>query len=227
MRRLATTLSAVLGSALLAGLAGCSSSNPTGSAAQKSAFCGANIAIDKASANVNSAADFLAVIKAHRSQLDTMKSNLPPGSIGTEARQIVNAAEQAIAHNSANSLNNVPAAASGDLDTYCGVDSNGSPLPSYFGAGKGTTLCSVQAQINAGTTNAQGPSDVLAFLKAHQDLVSQFAAAVSSLPSSLMAEGQQLVTTAQQAIATNNANLLTQATAKDGMDISLYCGENQ
>lgn len=211
----------------MAVISGCSSSNPTGSAAQKSAFCGANVAIDKASSNVNSPAGFLSVLKAHQSQLDTMKSNLPAGSLGSEARAEVNAAEQAIAKNSTNAFNNVPSGAGGDLDTYCGVDVIGNPLPSYFATGKGTALCSVQGQINAGTSNAQGPSDVLTFLKAHQNLVSQFAAAVPSLPTSLVAEGQALVTSAQQAIATNNANLLTQAIQKDGMDISLYCGENQ
>jgi hypothetical protein len=227
MGKLASIGLAVLGIGLVAGLAGCSSSNPTGSAAQKSAFCGANIAIDKASANVNSQTDFVTVLKAHRSQLSTMQNNLPGGSLGTEARDEINAADQAIAKNSANPLNSIPSTAGGDLDTYCGVDGSGNPLPSYFAAGKGTALCSVNSKIDAGTANAQGPSDILAFLKAHQDLVSQFAADMSSLPSSLTEEGQQLVTSAQQAIATNNANLLNQTVLTDAMDMDLYCGQNQ
>jgi hypothetical protein len=227
MRKFALSVPAVLAFGLIASIAGCSSNNATGSQAQKSAFCGANVAIDKASTNLTSPSGFLSVLKKHQAQLDTMKSNLPPGSLGTEARSEVNAAEKAIAQNSTNPFNSVPSGAGGDLDTYCGVDGSGSPLPSYFATGKGTALCSVQTQINAGVANASAPSEILAFLKAHQDLVSQFAAAVPSLPSSLRAEGQLLVTTAQQAIATNNPNLLTPAIGKDATDVSLYCGQNQ
>jgi hypothetical protein len=226
MRKFALSGPVVLALGLIASLAGCSSSNPTGSQAQKSAFCGANDAIDRAGANVNSAAGFLAVLKTHQAQLSTMKDNLPPGSVGAEARQLVNAAQQAVAQNSINPLNGGPTSG-GDVDTYCGVDGNGNPLPSYFATGKGTALCAANDQINAGTANVSTPSDILAFLKAHQNLVNQVGAALSSLPSSLTAEGQQLVTTAQQAIATNNPNLLTPTIGKDAMDISLYCGHNQ
>jgi hypothetical protein len=59
-------------------------------------------------------------------------------------------------------------------------------------------------------------------------LATQYASYVPRLPSSIQSDAQTLVTTAQSAIATNNANLLgTQTVAQDSMAVQLYCGQNQ
>jgi len=208
------------------GFAGCgTSSTSTGSQAQKSAFCGANDAIDKASANVNSDAGFLAVLKTHRPQLDTMKNNLPPGSLGTKARQLVNAAEQAIAQNSTNALNNAPSG--GDLDTYCGVDGNGNRLPSYFATGKGTAFCNGFLPIFQAVGNANTPADKLKALVANKAKIAQLATEVSALPSSIQSKASATVSTAQTAIAQNSAAALAQNGNGPAQFVALYCGQNQ
>lgn len=227
MGKLAATISAVLGFGLAVGLAGCSSSNPTGSAAQKSAFCGANIAIDKAGSNVNSPAGFVAVLKSHRAQLDTMKNNLPAGNLGTEARAIVNAADQAIAQNSANPLENVPSTTGGDLDTYCGVDGNGDPLPSYYATGKGTAFCNGFLPIYQAVGNASSPADALNALVSNKAQIAQLATEVSSLPSSIQAKASATVSTAQAAIAQNSTAPLQQNGNGPASFVALYCGQNQ
>jgi hypothetical protein len=207
------------------GAGACSGTSKPSAASVKRSFCGANTAIDKASANVTSAAGFLAVLKAHRSQLNTMKSNLPSGSLGTEARQIVNAADQAIAQNSANPLNNTPSGA--DLDTYCGVDGNGDPLPSYFATGKGTTFCNGFLPIFQGVSNANTPADVLNVLVSHKTQLAQLATEVSSLPNSIQSKANATVNKAQTAIAQNSAASLKQNGGGSAQDVALYCGQNQ
>lgn len=227
MGKLVATLSGVLGFGMAMGLAGCSSSNPTGSAAQKSAFCGANIAIDKAGANVNSEAGFIAVLKSHKSQLETMKSNYPGGSLGNEARQIVNAAEQAIATNSASALSNVPAATGGALDTYCGVDGSGNPLPSFFAAGKGTAFCNGFLPVYQAVGNANTPTDAVNALVTNKAQIAQLATEVPSLPSAVQPKASATISIAQQVIAQNSAAPLQQSGNGPASTVALYCGQNQ
>ncbi len=69
-----------------------------------------------------------------------MKENAPPGALSQTVKEVVTEAEAAISANNANELNNIPNGAA--VDTYCGVNGNGKPLPSYFGTGKSTTFCS-------------------------------------------------------------------------------------
>jgi hypothetical protein len=208
------------------GIAGCgSSSNPTGSQAQKSAFCGGNDAIDKASANVTTDAAFLTVLKAHRSQLDTMKNNLPAGSLGTEARQIINAAARAIAQNSTNPLNNTPSGA--DLDTYCGVDGSGEPLPSYFATGQGTTFCNGFLPIYQAANNASNSTELLNVFISNKAQIAQLATEVSSLPSSIQAKASATVSQAQTVIAQNSVASLSQSPNGPAQYVALYCGQNQ
>ena len=217
------------------GAAACGSSGSTNASSTsttsgtKAAFCAANVTLDKASSTVNSGAEFLTVLKQHSATLDTLQKNVPAGKIGTEAKALLQAARTAVATNNVNALEAPNLQSDGaDIDTYCGVDGSGDPLPSYFGAGKGSNACQIQNQISAGTSNANGPADLLTFLSAHQNLVSQFAAAVPNLPASIKSQAQTLVTTVQQAIATHNADLLgTQAISNDAMNVSLYCGQNQ
>jgi hypothetical protein len=195
--------------------------------ASKTAFCAANDSIDKAGANVNSASGFLAVLKAKRGALAAMEKNAPAGKIGKEVRALVKAALAAIAKNNANLLNN-PSLNGGDIDTYCGVDGSGHPLPAYFAAGKGSSFCSVSNAISAGTQNATDAAGVLTFLAGHQSLITQYASYLPSLPSPIQSDAQTLVTTAQSAISTNNPNLLgTKTVSQDSMAVQLYCGQNQ
>jgi hypothetical protein len=227
MGKLVAAVSAVVGLGAAIGLAGCGSSNPTGSAAQKSAFCGANIAIDKAGANVQSATALIAVLKAHQSQLDTMKNNYPGGSLGNAARAIVTAAEKAISQNSVNPLDAVPSASGGDLDTYCGVDGNGNPLPPYFSAGKGTPFCNGFLPIYEAVSNASTSADALNVLVSDKAQIAQLASEVPSLPSSIQARASATVSTAQAAIAQNSTAPLQENGNGPASFVALYCGQNQ
>lgn len=216
---------------LAIGATACGSSTPkaasTGAQPTKSAFCGANISIDKASTNVNSDSGFVAVLKAHQSALTTMKNNLPGGSLGTEARNLVNAAEQAVSQNSANPLSNAPSSAGGDLDTYCGVDGNGRPLPKYFASGKGTSFCSTFLPIFQAVGNASDPAGRLAALVAHKTQISQLATEVSGLPSSIQAQAMTTVQRAQTAISENSIAPLQGNGSGPAAQVALYCGQNQ
>ena len=86
----------------------------------KTAFCSANVAIDKATAKVTSEAGLLAVVKTHSADLKAMKKDAPAGAVGATVRKVVAAVDTAIASGNANDLNNVPNGAA--VDTYCGVD---------------------------------------------------------------------------------------------------------
>src|ERR1700688_1703710 len=103
------------------GMAACGSSNNTAAttAARKQAFCAANEKIDKASANVTSAAGFLVVLKANSAALDAMENNAPAGKVGTEARALIGQARSAVKANNVNILNTA-SNNGGDVDTYCG-----------------------------------------------------------------------------------------------------------
>ena len=228
MKKLSVASAGVVLGLLAVGGTGCSSSGSKTAAttSQKAAFCAADVTLDKAGSAVNSPSAFLDVLKANPTAIAALQANAPSGKVGTEAKALVSAANSAVASNNANSLSQVPNSYGADVDTYCAVDGNGDPLPSYFGVGKGSAFCSVNDQISAGTTAAQSPADILVFLKAHQNLVNQVGNDLGSLPSSLKSEVQTLVATSQQAIATNNSNLLTQAIGKDAMDADLYCGKN-
>ena len=80
------------------------------------------------------------MLKTHSHDLAVLKENAPSGAVGQLAIEVVNDAEAAVAANNANDLNNLPDGTS--LDTYCGVDGNGNPLPAYFGTGDSTPFCS-------------------------------------------------------------------------------------
>ena len=197
MRKLFVTGLTVLALGMAAGLAGCGSSSPSAAttvAAHKKAFCGGNIKIDKASANVTSLAQFVTVLKNHQSALSAMEKNLPSGSVGSDARQTIAAAHSAISTGNTNALNNLPSSVGGDIDTYCGVDGSGDPLPAYFAAGKGTTFCSGFLPIYEAVGNATSAAQVLAALDANKAQVAQLATEVSGLPSSIKSQATATVT---------------------------------
>lgn len=216
--------------ALAAGFAGCSSSSSstatTTAASQKAAFCGGNIKIDKAGANITSNAGFLTVLKDNKSALSAMADNLPSGTVGTIARQTVAVAREAVASGNASDLNNLPS--SGAVDTYCGVDGNGDALPSYFATGKGTTFCSTFVPIYQAVGNADTPAAALAALEADKAQVAQAATEVSGLPASIKTEASETVSKAQTAIAENSSAPITAGNGNGpASKVALYCGQNE
>ena len=209
MRRVVFTGTAAVMLAFLAsGIVACTSVglSAAGAAehASKTAFCGGNITIDKASTNVDSDAGFLTVLKQHKSALSAMDKNLPSGTLGTEARDEIAAAQAAIASGNVSDLNTVPAAAGGDIDTYCGVDSNGQALPSYFGKGKATAFCSTFLPIYEAVSNAPSAAARTAAFTAHQTQINQLASELSTLPKAIKAKATTTVAKAQAAIKANN-----------------------
>lgn len=194
--------------------------------ASKTAFCSANDSIDRASANVDSNAGFLAVLKKHSHDLTVLKENAPPGALGQTVNQVVTEAEAAVSANNANDLNNLPDGAS--IDTYCGVNGNGAPLPSYFGAGKTTTFCSTFIPVYQATQNASSKAAVLPILAAHKTQIDQLASELSTLPKSIKAKATAAVDKAQKAIATNNPSAIGGGNGNGPASyVALYCGQNQ
>jgi len=195
--------------------------------ASKTAFCGGNITIDKASANVDTNAGFLKVLEHHKSALSTMEKNLPSGTLGTEARDEIAAAQAAVASGNVNDLNNAPSSAGGDIDTYCGVNGNGDPLPAYFGTGKATAFCSTFLPIYQAVSNAPNAAGVLAALTSHQSQVSQLASELSTLPKSIKAKATATVDKAQTVITTKNPALIKGNGNGSASYVALYCGQNE
>jgi hypothetical protein len=194
--------------------------------ASKSAFCGANESIDRASANVNSYAGFLAVLKKHAHQLEILKKDAPPGALGPLVQEVVNGAEAAVSSNNANDLNDIPSGAA--IDTYCGVDGNGNPLPSYFGTGKATAFCSTFVPIYQAVGNAPNAAGVVAALTAHQSEISQLASELSTLPKSIRAAATTTVDKAEKVITTKNPALIKPNGGNgSAAHVALYCGQNQ
>jgi hypothetical protein len=169
----------------------------------------------------------LTVLKHNKSALSAMEKNLPSGTLGTEARQLIATAQAAIASGNANDLNNAPSSAGGDIDTYCGVDGNGDPLPAYFATGKGSSFCSTFIPIFEAVGNADSPAAVLAALDANKTQISQLAAEVSGLPASIKAKASATVSKAQTAITKNSAASLKQNGNGPAGAVALYCGQNQ
>jgi hypothetical protein len=193
--------------------------------ASKAAFCGANDSIDRASANVSSNAGFLAVLKKHTRDLTVLKENAPPGAMGQTVKEVVTEAEAAISSNNANDLNNIPGG--GNIDSYCGVNGNGAPLPSYFGAGKTTAFCSSFLPIFEAVGNAPNAAGVLSALTADKSQISQLASELSTLPKSIKAKATTTVDKAQAAITTNNTAAIKGNGSGSAQDVALYCGQNE
>jgi hypothetical protein len=193
--------------------------------ASKAAFCSANDSIDRAGASVTSNAGFLTVLKKHTHDLAIMKEDAPPGALGQTVKGVVNIANTAISSNNANALNSAPD--TGAIDTYCGVDGNGVPLPTYFNKGTTTAFCSTFLPINVAVGNAPNAAGVLAALTAHGAQVSQLASELSTLPKSIKAKATTTVDKAQAAIKANNAAAIKGNGSGSAMYVALYCGQNE
>ncbi len=82
--------------------------------------------------------------------------------------------------------------------------------------------------ISAGTQSATSSVGVLTFLTSHQSLVTEYDSHIASLPSSVRTYAQTLVATARSSIAAKNPTLLgTPEVQQAGMEVELYCGQNQ
>ena len=193
--------------------------------ASKAAFCGANDSIDRASTKVNSNAGFLAVLKKHTHDLAVLKENAPPGALGQTVQEVITEAEAAISSNNANELNNIPGGE--NIDTYCGVNGNGAPLPSYFGKGSATAFCSNFVPIFQAVSNAPNAAGVLAALTAHQSQISQLTSELPTLPKSIRAKATTTVAKAEAAIKANNAAAIKGNGSGSAQSVALYCGQNQ
>jgi hypothetical protein len=224
MRRGALLGLTVLTLALVVGTAACSS--PSTAAARKTSFCAGNIKIDKASANTESDAAFLAVLKANKAAITEMADNLPSGSLGVEAHDLVSAAQRAISTNNINAVMNIPSSTGGDVDTYCGVDGSGNPLPAYFATGKSTSFCSTFLPIFNAVSNAGTSAATLSALESAKAQIAQLATEVSALPSSISADAQATVNSAQTALNDNSVNPL-QSNSNAAQSVALYCGQNE
>jgi hypothetical protein len=220
-------------SAAAVGVAACSSSSSSSTTTaaatnSKTVFCGYNTTLDKGSASVSSEADFLTYLKANKTVLDNLGKSIPNDSIKAQATALFNAAEKAVANNDINALNDPALSAGGAaIDTYCGTQGDGTPLPANFAAGKGTPLCAAEATLSAGAGNAATPAASLAFLAANQATINAFAAALPGAPSDIQTDGNTLVTTTKAAIAANDPNQLgSQAFQTASNAVDLYCGVN-
>jgi hypothetical protein len=229
-RRVAVTIAILL--MVSVGAAACSSSSSSSSttaasttASTKAAFCGANDQLDESTANVTTLAGFLAYLKAHPGELKTIEDNAPTGQVGQQVHETVSTVKAAIAANNPNLLNNLPSG--GAIDTYCGVDGEGKPLPTYFGTGKGSTFCTMFLPIFQAVGNASNSAGVLAALDAHKTQVTQLASELSTLPSSIKSEANETVQKAQTAIASNNPSAIKGSGSGAASNVALYCGQNQ
>jgi hypothetical protein len=205
-----------------------SSSTSTTAAAtnSKAVFCGYNTTLDKGSSSVNSAASFLAYLKANQTLIDNLSKSIPNDSIKAQATALLNAANKAVSTNDINALNDPSISGDGAaVDTYCGVQGNGTPLPANFAAGKGSTFCADEAAISAGLTNAATPADAVTFLKANQAKINDFSA---NIPAAVQSDAQSLVTAANAAVTSNDGTQVqTQAVGMAANNVDLYCGVNR
>lgn len=191
--------------------------------ASKAAFCRADIAIDRASSNVTSAADFITVLKAHKQDLTTMAKNAPSGSLGRLAKKLVASAETAVATNNPNPLANVQG---GPVDTYCGVDGRGKPLPSYFNMGKRTAYCTNFLPIYKGVAAATSDAAVLSAFTAHKAQVEQLVANAPKVPASVKSAASTMAKKSKSIVETPSIASV-QALASSARKLALYCGQNQ
>ncbi len=158
--------------------------------------------------------------------MTVLKENAPAGALGQTVNETVTAAEAAISSNNANQLNNIPD--SGSIDTYCGVNGNGAPLPSYFGKGTATAFCSTFLPVYQSAQNATSKAAVLAAITAHQAQIDQLASDLSSLPKSIKAKATAAVENAQKAIASKNPSDLGGGNGNGPANyVALYCGQNE
>jgi hypothetical protein len=195
--------------------------------ANKAAFCTANIALDRESANADSVSAFMSLLKAHPKQWNAMKKNVPPGPLGADVRKLINAVDTVETTGNSGAFIAAVTSGGGDVDTYCGVDGVGRPLPAYFNKGTKTSFCKAFLPVYEAVGYESSDAAALAALNAHKTQISQLASELSTLPKSVRSKATSLVDEAQTALSTNTAEPVTSDHGPNGPDIGLYCGQNQ
>lgn len=190
-------------------------------------FCAADETIDRDTVNVDSEAGFVKALKAHKHQIDTMKANLPSGSVGKDAKKLVNIAESVIAGGNPNQFFAAAGNSSGAIDTYCGVQGNGQSLPGYYNKGTKTVFCKTFVPIFEAASNATSDAATLSAVTAYQTQLNQLASELSTLPKSIKAQATDAVQAAQSAIASKSAAPLTSEPHNSAANVALYCGQNE
>ncbi|MGH9044194.1 MAG: hypothetical protein ACRDVP_05060 [Acidimicrobiales bacterium] len=190
----------------------------------KASFCAANDALDRASANVDSVAEFLTVLKAHTHAIEVMGRNAPSGDLGRVSRKLVNGFDAALTSGNANELNSLPDGVA--IDTYCGVDGTGNRLPAYFGKGKGAPFCSGFLPIFEAVSKAPDDAAVLAALDANKSQLSQLTSQLGHLPGSIRSKAASTLEKAQTAIDASDASAIRGNGAGNAIAVALYCGQN-
>jgi hypothetical protein len=195
--------------------------------AKGGAFCGADDTIDRDTANVESASGFVKALKAHKHQIDVMKANLPSGSVGKDAKKLLNIAESVIAGGNPNQFFAAAGNSSGAIDTYCGVQGNGQPLPGYYNKGTKSVFCKTFLPVYEAASNATSDAATLSAVTAHQTQLNELTPELSTLPKSIKVQATEAVETAQAAIASKSAAPLTSEANNSAADVALYCGQNE
>jgi hypothetical protein len=231
MRKIRMVLAAGMFTALASGTVVSASESGVGAAAaakgaSKAVFCGANDAIDRESANVESVTGFLAILKSHPNQWNALKKNVPSGPLGTTVRRLINAVESAQSTGNTGEFISAVSSSGGDVDTYCGVQGNGRPLPAYFNKGTNTSFCSTFMPVYEAVGYDSSEAAALAALTTHQTQIGELASGLAALPKSIRSKAASLVSLAQTAIATKNAAPVTSDHSQNGPDVALYCGQN-
>jgi hypothetical protein len=169
--------------------------------------------IDRDTANVESEAGFVKALKAHKHQIDVMKANLPSGSVGKDAKKLLNTAKSVIAGGNPNQFFAAAGNNSGAIDTYCGVQENGTPLPAYFKQGTKTSFCKTFLPAYEAVSNATSDATTLSAVTSHQTQINQLASELSTLPKSIKTQATDLIQTAQSAITANSATPIANDTS--------------
>jgi hypothetical protein len=111
------------------------------------------------------------------------------------------------------------------VDTYCGVQGDGNPLPSYFDQGQATSECAQYAAIDtklAGSTTVAEALSSIESEKAGIDALAATAALVIQR-SALTIASNVNTAISEQSVTPLESSSETQAVTA----ISLYCGINQ
>jgi hypothetical protein len=190
--------------------------------ASKAAFCAAEDALNRATANTTSAAGALSVLKGHAQDLAALKANAPLGSVGTLARQEVALADAAIASNNPSGIANLPNGSA--IDAYCGVDGQGDRLPANFGQGKSIPFCSNYRPVFESVIRATTQADVLSVLTGQQGRLDQLASGLAKVPKSARSTATTAIRSAQSIVTSKNSTDIGNNFAEAIIKLGFYCG---
>jgi hypothetical protein len=191
----------------------------------KAVFCQDNAMLSKESASATSSADFVSILRTDTAAVNGFAHNIPSAGIRSDAEKLVAATRSSLASNNASAFNAPDVVAAGaHVDTYCGQQSDGSPLPKNFAAGRGTAFCTVEATITTGLEGSATPAAAVTFLKNNTTALDTF---VAKTPVAEQSDAQSLLSAARSAVTQNDGTkILTQATASVLNSLDLYCGVN-